>query len=441
MQEIGSSRDVAMRNTTTLVARAQFAASSGDVAGALRLFGSVLEADPTNASALSYLAAAALARGDSAQAVTMMRRSSALRPDDMTLCYNLAVTLEKAGQLDEAKAELQRILCVDAHAFEAELVLGRVCDAMGDHAEAVFRYFGAVKRARAAGAWLNDASVPAWLHKHVIQAMRVAQTGYHEFLSDALDRVRERFGPDSIKRIDEAVRVHLNEVPRNYADPRQRPTFFYIPGLPAVPVYSNDRFPWMSVLENAFPVIREEVAGLLQADGIDEPFNRYATPEQAAASLAGSRGEPAWKAKFFFRHGAPYPETHERCPATSAALAQVDLCRITDHAPEVCFSLLTPGTHILPHRGVTNARLVCHLALVIPEDCALSVVGRELHWEEGKCFVFDDTFEHEAWNRSDRNRAVLLMDVWNPDLSPAERSALDAVIMAIGVFNRACGIV
>lgn len=436
MQEIDSQRNIA-----TLLARARLAASSGDVASATHLFSSILETDPANVPALSYIAAAALARGDSAQAVTLLRRSSALCPDDMTLRYNLAVTLEKAGFLDEAKVELQRILSTDANAFEVELVLGRVCDAMGDRQEAVFRYFGAVKRARAAGAWLNDASVPAWLHAHVVQAMHVAQNGYHEFLYNALGAVRERFGMGSIARIEEAVRVHLKEIPKVYTDPRQRPTFFFVPGLPAVPVYSNDRFPWIPMLEAAYPLIREEVAGLLQLNDIHEPFNRYTTPEQAAASLAGSRGEPAWKAKFFFRHGEPYLETHKRCPNTSAALANADLCRITAHAPEVCFSLLTPGTHILPHRGVTNARLVCHLALIIPDDCALSVVGRELHWEEGRCFVFDDTFEHEAWNRSERNRVVLLMDVWNPDLVQAERAALDAVISAIGAFNRACGIV
>jgi aspartate beta-hydroxylase len=39
-------------------------------------------------------------------------------------------------------------------------------------------------------------------------------------------------------------------------------------------------------------------------------------------------------------------------------------------------------------------------------------------------FAFDDTIEHEAWNRSDRDRAVLIIDAWNPHLSEAERSMI-----------------
>ena len=45
-------------------------------------------------------------------------------------------------------------------------------------------------------------------------------------------------------------------------------------------------------------------------------------------------------------------------------------------------------------------------------------------WNVGEAFVFDDTIEHEAWNRSDRLRAVLIFDVWNPYISEAERELL-----------------
>ena len=77
-----------------------------------------------------------------------------------------------------------------------------------------------------------------------------------------------------------------------------------------------------------------------------------------------------------------------------------------------------------------------HLPLVVPENCALNV-GGELHaWREGHCVSFDDTFEHEAWNRSDRDRVVLILDSWNPDLSEAEQAAVADLVAAIGDFNR-----
>ena len=42
--------------------------------------------------------------------------------------------------------------------------------------------------------------------------------------------------------------------------------------------------------------------------------------------------------------------------------------------------------------------------------CAIRV-GRETRtWSPGSCFVFDDTQEHEAWNRAASTRVVLLFD-------------------------------
>ena len=126
--------------------------------------------------------------------------------------------------------------------------------------------------------------------------------------------------------------------------------------------------------------------------------------------------------------------------ALQAALDALPLVRIRANAPEVMFSVLTPGSHILPHRGVTNTRVVCHLPLVVPEDCAL-VVGGETHvWREGEAVAFDDTYEHEAWNRGSSTRVVLIIDVWNPHLTAAERDAVAVLVEAMGDFNRAAGI-
>jgi aspartate beta-hydroxylase len=106
----------------------------------------------------------------------------------------------------------------------------------------------------------------------------------------------------------------------------------------------------------------------------------------------------------------------------------------------VCFSVLTPGTHILPHRGVTNTRLVTHLPLIVPGNCAIKVGGEERVWHEGECFTFDDTFEHEAWNRGDSTRVVMLLDIWNPHLTEIEREAVTALVEGIGDFNAQAGV-
>jgi aspartyl/asparaginyl beta-hydroxylase (cupin superfamily) len=74
------------------------------------------------------------------------------------------------------------------------------------------------------------------------------------------------------------------------------------------------------------------------------------------------------------------------------------------------FSSLAPGTYIGPHVGYTNRVLRYHLGLVTPENCAIRVDKETKSWEAGEDFIFDDTYEHEAWNRSESTRVVLLLD-------------------------------
>ena len=139
---------------------------------------------------------------------------------------------------------------------------------------------------------------------------------------------------------------------------------------------------------------------------------------------------------FFYRHGQRYDDNHARCPRTSAVLDSLDLCRIPGQTPEILFSVLAPGTHILPHHGVTNTRCVMHLPLVVPEDCALHLVDRGVHhWREGELVMFDDTFLHESWNRSGSVRIIVLMDCWNPDLTRVERDAVTRIAQAIGALD------
>jgi aspartyl/asparaginyl beta-hydroxylase (cupin superfamily) len=64
---------------------------------------------------------------------------------------------------------------------------------------------------------------------------------------------------------------------------------------------------------------------------------------------------------------------------------------------------------------------VVHLPLIVPDGCEFRVGGETRPWRIGKAFAFDDTIEHEAWNRSNEDRAVLIIDAWNPHLSEQER--------------------
>jgi aspartyl/asparaginyl beta-hydroxylase (cupin superfamily) len=123
-----------------------------------------------------------------------------------------------------------------------------------------------------------------------------------------------------------------------------------------------------------------------------------------------------------------------RCPRTVAALRAWPQWDVPGSGPTAMFSVLQPKTRIPPHTGVSNARLVVHLPLVIPERCGFRVGAQRREWHPGKAFVFDDTIEHEAWNDSESARMVLIIDIWNPCLTPAERDHVRCVTAAIGEY-------
>ncbi|HEU4877451.1 MAG TPA: aspartyl/asparaginyl beta-hydroxylase domain-containing protein, partial [Sphingomicrobium sp.] len=118
------------------------------------------------------------------------------------------------------------------------------------------------------------------------------------------------------------------------------------------------------------------------------------------------------------------------CPATMALLETIDQPSIGGAGPNAMFSLLAPHTAIPPHVGVNNARLVCHLPLVVPGGCWFRVGAETRHWRESEAFVFDDSIEHEALNPTNQLRVVFIFDVWHPGLSAVEREAVAALIEA-----------
>ena len=111
------------------------------------------------------------------------------------------------------------------------------------------------------------------------------------------------------------------------------------------------------------------------------------------------------------------------------------MCRVANRSPSVLFSLLRPGAHIPAHTGMVNTRLIGHLPLIVPPGCEFRVGNEMRPWVEGKAWMFDDTIEHEAWNRSGETRVILLFEIWRPELTPAERALVDAMFAAIDAHS------
>jgi aspartate beta-hydroxylase len=269
----------------------------------------------------------------------------------------------------------------------------------------------------------------------VEHAVLTVRSGQHRLLATLLEPLVQRYGREALARVEHCLRVYLEQEPATYPDPRQRPNFLFFPGLPTSAYLERAALPWIEELERQTAEILAELMRLLpSAQGRERVFT---SDELANANLRGIDATPSWDGYYFYRWGVRRDDNCSSCPITASALDSLPLCRIREHGPEALFSVFTPGTHLLPHRGVTNARSVAHLPLIVPPDCALNV-GGEIHaWQAGRIVAFDDTYEHEAWNRSRQARVVLIFDVWNPYLSEVERYAVRDLIEGIGGLRKA----
>jgi aspartyl/asparaginyl beta-hydroxylase (cupin superfamily) len=205
----------------------------------------------------------------------------------------------------------------------------------------------------------------------------------------------------------------------------QEPTGYYFPELPQIQFFDSAEFAWVRAVEAATGAIRAELEAILA--GGKDGFRPYIQSDPNRPRLDENQllDNIDWSALFLCENGARNEAMIARCPATWAAMQHAPQPQIA-HSPTVMFSLLQPGARINPHTGTHNTRLVCHLPLIVPPDCGFRVGNEVREWQQGKLLIFDDTIEHEAWNGSDRDRVVLIFDIWRPELSEQERREVGA---------------
>jgi aspartyl/asparaginyl beta-hydroxylase (cupin superfamily) len=214
----------------------------------------------------------------------------------------------------------------------------------------------------------------------------------------------------------------------------QQPQTYFFPELPQIQFYDASRFAWVENVEAAIAEIRAELVEVMTEPNAFSPYIE-ANPVRPRKEQEGLQGNPDWSAFYLWKNGDVVAENAARCPRTLNALAGVPLARIANRSPSILFSLLRPGARIPPHCGLINTRLICHLPLIVPPDCGFRVGNDTRVPVEGKLWAFDDTIEHEAWNRSDRTRVILLFDIWRPELTEDERGLVRAMFEAIDAYS------
>lgn len=139
-------------------------------------------------------------------------------------------------------------------------------------------------------------------------------------------------------------------------------------------------------------------------------------PEQTEISTNDGRD---WRMFIMKAYGVRVEPNLRRCPTVAALLEQ------TPEAVSCVFSFLAPGKHVPEHRGPFRAILRFHLMLSMPCDadgrpaCEMMIDGAPYRLSDGASLLWDDTYPHEVWNRSDQVRVALLLDVWRRDM-PAD---------------------
>jgi aspartyl/asparaginyl beta-hydroxylase (cupin superfamily) len=237
----------------------------------------------------------------------------------------------------------------------------------------------------------------------IVEALR--RGGYY-------DRVMARGA--ELDRVKEYLRRWTGERP-SPADPVQHPHYPLFPGLRHQPFHDPRAFPAATILEREFATIRGEALALDDDAHVD--YTRAAGMKTGAGS---------WTLYLFHHMGVEVESVAHRCPATLAVIESLPRACTGYAWGDALFSAMKGGTHLHPHCSTDNLRVRLHLGIEVPEGCLMRVAGETRSWEEGKVLAFEDSFEHEVWNRSGRRRVVLIVDLWHPDLTDIEIRALTA---------------
>jgi aspartyl/asparaginyl beta-hydroxylase (cupin superfamily) len=384
--------------------------------------------DDENAQALNARAIELLKAGDAARARGLLERAIQAEPRSAALLMNLATALRALGQrADEARA-LESVLRLEPRHLLALLRKAELLELDGKRKAAARVYQNALQTiapgTRLPGALRDPVT-------HAIEAVRRNDAAIAAHLDARLGTVRAAHSSAERDRAEHGLAAFLGQ--RRIFHPQ--PTFLQVPKLPAWEFHAREDFPWLAEFEAATAGIRAECEKVLREDAGLVPYIDYpeGLPIDQWAELNKSR---RWSAYFLWRDGVRIDAQADRCPETAALLARAPLADVPGYAPTAFFSILDRRSHIPPHTGVTNSRLIVHLPLVVPENCRFRVGSDTREWREGAAWVFDDTIEHEAWNDSDLPRAVLIFDTWNPALTRAEHELIRAAVPAIRDYYR-----
>lgn len=415
-----------------MVQQARDLARAGRAVESSQMWQRVLGADPDHTEALLALSTQALAQKEPARALQLLQHAARTATRDPMVRLYMALAHRELGNPDAELAALAEALAIDPYFYPALLHKGTLLERQGKRRQAA-RVFRDVLRIMPSpeklGGGLQKAAV------HARSAVQENMDSLERHLDAVLAELRHRYSGARLDRFERSVQVMIGR--QKMFTPE--PIMLHYADLAPIQFYDDALFPWMPGIEAATDTIRDELKGVLaDSRGEFRPYVQH-PPDAPVNQWQELNHSLRWSTYFLWSNGEKVAEHCERCPKTTAALEAIPMTRIANFSPTAMFSCLDPRTAIPPHTGETNTRLIAHLPLIVPPACSFRVGHQTRAWEYGKAFVFDDSIEHEARNDGDELRVVLIFDVWNPFLAPAERELVSALVNGVRDYYRADG--
>lgn len=369
----------------------------------------------------------AAATGDFVAAKALLEEAVSAEAPSAELWMKLSAMEKASGNLRGALSALDRALALTPLDFSALLYRAVILDQLGDP-DAGREFGNALAQAP------PDEEVPAPMKSAVSHARKRWEAHQAAIERRLRESLSAKLSPLERQRVERLI----SNFSRKTKHFHQEPSDFHYPGLPEIEFHDRSLFPELEAFEQQVDIIRAEFDALIAAEAAEMvPYVQY--PERIPLrQWRELNNNPRWTAIHLLDKGQRVDANARHCPRTMAAIEALPQPMVPGAGPNAMFSLLAPQTRIPPHTGVANTRVVCHLPLIVPPECGFRVGASVREWRVGQAFVFDDTIEHEAWNDSDELRVVLIVDLWAPSLSAAERDAVAAVISQSGaVFTGA----
>lgn len=378
---------------------------------------------PVNIRQMTQAAFSALQSGDAGRARSGFDDIIATGQADTMHWLGMAFACARLGDNAGALSAVDKSLELGPRNLRAVLLKADLLTRQGESRPALQHYKYALKLADTAP------DLPPDIRQDLVKAQKVCAEQENEYRAFLMERLQAGgYTPgDSHPRFRQSLDLIFGDKQLYYQQPRR----FYYPGLPQIQFYEREQFDWAAAVEAWTDRIREELLAVMQEPSRFSPYVRSGDAK-IGQDNQGLADNDDWGALYLWDHSRLVPENAALFPDTLTALEAAPMPEIALQAPMALFSKLAPNTRIPPHNGLMNTRLICHLPLIVPPGCgALRVGNEERPWVEGELLIFDDSIEHEAWNNSDRDRVILLFEIWRPEITAEEREILATMLMAV----------